>query len=168
MACSSTAGLLSLSPELILEIATHIVSWDEFRAGRRDLTSLSEYSLFGRATLANLRLVCRYLGEVLECEIFRSLTFDFRITQASKVDHVESQLALLAQGDSPASRHAMFLCIKCLNPTPVEEHNPYLSTQEQDFYDSEEMQAKVTSIVTTQKLHLEKAILSFQHLFSVA
>lgn len=171
-AVSSTEGLLSLSPELILEIASHIVSWDEFRSARRDSALLARSTknsalTMGQTTLANLRLVCQYLAEVLEHEIFRSLTFDLHVTRASETK-IESQLALLAQGGCPASRHATFLHIKCLDPIR-EGYSPegtYFSVRNEDF--DSKMEAKATSIVVSRNTHLERAILSFQNVRSVA
>ena len=165
MEAYSTKGLSSLSPELILEIASHIFSWADIRSARRDPYFLARPSKpnTGLAVLANLRLVCRYLSQVLETDMFKSLTFDFHVTRASEAD-VKSKLALLAQSDSLASRHATFLHIKCLNPTQV-GYGP----DGRYFRDlDEKLKAKALSISISREAYIQKAVLSLQNLRCVA
>ncbi|KAF9474710.1 hypothetical protein BDN70DRAFT_924447 [Pholiota conissans] len=166
MDVSPTKGLSSLSPELILEIASHIFSWADLRSARRDPYFLGRPSKpnTGLAGLANLRLVCRYLSQVLENDIFKSLTFDFHVTRASEIV-VESKLALLAQSDSPASRHAAFLHIKCLNPTQV-GYGPDGRYFHDDF--DEKLKAKALSISISREAYIQRAVLSLQNLRCVA
>ncbi|KAF9474699.1 hypothetical protein BDN70DRAFT_996881 [Pholiota conissans] len=170
---SHRKGLLGLSPELILEISSHILSLSELRAVRRDSSYAHGRHIFvspllsQQHDLANLRLVCRYLGTVLQRETFKSLVFNFHVTRWDSADDVESQLALLAQGDTSSSLQARVLLINCTDP--IREgygfERPSKNWFSKDNSERDEkLQAKAQSIQRSISNNLVKAITSFQNL----
>lgn len=154
----SCRGLLALSPELVVEIASHI---------GRELSpaSTNAYGLStdasenqGKLNVASLRLVCRYLSEVLEHLVFKSISFDFgRIEQSES--RVESKLLLLSKGGSAVSRYTTQLSIKSL----------YASRRRFPGYinDSEQIDGKTSALMRILDVHLENAILSLSNLRSI-
>ncbi|KAF9474700.1 hypothetical protein BDN70DRAFT_884536 [Pholiota conissans] len=170
---SHRKGLLGLSPELILEISSHILSPSELRATRRDSSYVHGRDIFvspllsQQHDLANLRLVCRYLGTVLQRETFKSLVFNFHVTRWDSADDVESQLALLAQGDTSSSLQARVLLINCADP--IREGYGFERPRRNWFSKSylehdDKLQAKAKSIQRFISNNLVKAITSFQNL----
>ncbi|KAF8972445.1 hypothetical protein BDZ97DRAFT_1781032 [Flammula alnicola] len=173
-----TSGLLSLSPELILEISSHIISWRKLRSAMRDPNSLDrpdmhKYNVTPCANgvsmawrnVGNMRLACRSLNEILEHIIFTEVVFDFHITRPSTLE-VESQLASFSRTTSPACKYAKFLRITCLNP--VEEgyasDGRYFRRSSLD----DAMQARAAGVLQSIDAYLEKAVFSFQNLQCVA
>lgn len=168
---SSRKGLQELSPELILEIASHVISWNDLRSARRDSNSLgmptnNSSPGTGQVDLGNLRLVCRYFGEVLQRETFKSLIFDFDATRWVSAADIDSHLALLAQGNGPASRGVKFLLIRYLDSNRVVFGHSGIPISQR--HADEKMRAKAESIMRSMNIHLEVAVLSFQNLRCVA
>lgn len=148
-------GLLALSPELILEIASHT------RPAAANVHTFSTDALAndpGKLNIANLRLVCRYLSEVLEHLVFKSISFDFGGTELSET-HVESQLSLLSMGGSAVSRYATQLYIKSLCASR-RRFGGYIN-------DSEQVDAETSALIRILNVHLENAILSLSNLRSI-
>ncbi|KJA27606.1 hypothetical protein HYPSUDRAFT_34712 [Hypholoma sublateritium FD-334 SS-4] len=145
-------GLLALSPELVLEVVSHI------RPAVANVHAFSTDALANdpeKPNIANLRLVCQYLNEVLEHLVLKSISFDFGGTELSEA-HVESQLSLLSMGGSAVSRYATQLYIKSLCISPRRSRG-YIN-------DSEQVDAKASALIRILNVHLKNAILSLSNL----
>lgn len=119
------ANPILLPAELILEITSHIISWQELRYKFRDPHFLdrcagalqhhaSEYDNSIK-TIGDMRLACRYFSEVLKRDIFKAMVFDFHLARFS-VASIESRLSSLSDPSHPSHIHTRFLRIHCLNP----------------------------------------------------
>ncbi|KAF9479025.1 hypothetical protein BDN70DRAFT_712532 [Pholiota conissans] len=163
----SPKGILGLPQELILEITSHIIiSSKEPRSYIRGASCRSPL-LSRQIDLGNLRLVCRYLGTLLQRKTYETLIFDFHITRWDTVADVEARLALLAQGGTPASTETKFLLIKCLDHVlegyPFGPKRERLFTRRNFEYD-EEMRSKADSVQGSLIVHLKKAVFSLINL----
>lgn len=133
----SPKGLLALSPELIHKVVSHLGS---------------EHSQPMQSTLANIRLICRYLSEALKYDMFKSIIFDFGGNDSVSVQYVKSRLFCPAnvKGGDAVSRYTTQLTIKNLS-------------KDSWSYDDDDDDEYVDVLIT----HLKESISLFHNLRSV-
>lgn len=113
-------SLPALSPEVILEVVSHIGvgKLPPIRANEKARHTLPMGTLIKddrKSTIANLRLVCRYLSQVLEHVVFKSIAFDFGGINISE-EYVKFRLLWPLNGGSAAAfRHTTQITIKYLS-----------------------------------------------------